>query len=169
MFPGVLCLFWNLATSWQFTYRKSNAYSRPLQWLSVAVREKACAQQKAKFPPTAEDLQAWTSPKVFTIGRFKRLLTRATATGRATKTFTYKVNLRCLKLNRAYSISFNSSNVVKFFWSWILKDCIKVQEKKKKVVAFTNMQIRPFYVMWYTCKARAKHVQSCCFACLNPV
>ena len=21
-----------------------------------------------------------------------------------------------------------------FFWSWILKDCIKVQEKKKKVV-----------------------------------
>ena len=30
---------------------------------------------------------------------------------------TYKVNLRCLKLNRAYSISLNSSNVGKVFWS----------------------------------------------------
>ena len=98
--------------------------------------KKACAQQKAKFSSTAEDLQVWTSPKVFTIGRFNGY-------GRATKTFTYKVNLRCLKFNRAYSISFNSSNVGKYFWSWILKDCIKVQEKKKKVAAFTNMQIRP--------------------------
>ena len=43
--------------------------------------KKACAQQKAKFSSTAEDLQVWTSPKVFTIGRFKRLLTTATATG----------------------------------------------------------------------------------------
>ena len=41
---------------------------------------------------------------------------------------------RCLKLYRAYSISFNSSNVGKVFWSWILKDCIKVQEKERKVV-----------------------------------
>ena len=49
---------------------------------------------------------------------------------------TWKVNLRCLKLYRAYSISFNSSNVGKFFWSWILNDCIKVQENKKKVVVF---------------------------------
>ena len=32
-----------------------------------------------------------------------------------------------LKICRAYSISFNSSNVGKFFWSWILKACIKVQ------------------------------------------
>ena len=36
-----------------------------------------------------------------------------------------------------YSISFNSSNVGKFFWSWILKDG-KVQEKKKKVVVFSS-------------------------------
>ena len=36
--------------------------------------KKACAQQKAKFLSTAEDLQVWTSPKVFPIGRFKRLL-----------------------------------------------------------------------------------------------
>ena len=33
----------------------------------------------------------------------------------------------------------NSSNVGKFFWSWlILKDCIKVLEMKKKVVAFCS-------------------------------
>ena len=36
--------------------------------------KKTCAQQKAKFSSTAEDLQVWTSPKVCTIGRFKRLL-----------------------------------------------------------------------------------------------
>ena len=30
--------------------------------------------------------------------------------------------------------SIRQINVGKFFWSWILKDCIKVQEKKKKVV-----------------------------------
>ena len=38
----------------------------------------------------------------------------------------------------AYSISFHSSNVTIFFFGgggcWILKDCIQVQEKKKKVV-----------------------------------
>ena len=38
---------------------------------------------------------------------------------------------RCLKVNRAYSISFNSSNVGKFFWTWILWDSIELQEKKK--------------------------------------
>ena len=42
----------------------------------------------------------------------------------------FKVNSRCLKLYRAYSISFNSSNVGDFFWSWILRDCIEVQEKE---------------------------------------
>ena len=51
----------------------------------------------------------------------------------ATKTSLLKVNSRYFKRYRAYSNSFNSSNVGKFFWSWILKDG-KVQEKKKKVV-----------------------------------
>ena len=101
------------------------------------------------------------------------------------------MNLRCLKLFRAFSISFNSSNFGKFFfwtasksrkrkgkllscvpalekivalsrlsraltakkctksrlirqilanvfWSWILKDCVKVQEKKRKVVVLCS-------------------------------
>ena len=37
---------------------------------------------------------------------------------------------RFLTLYRASSIWSNPSNVGKCFWSWILKDCIKVQEKK---------------------------------------
>ena len=44
------------------------------------------------------------------------------------------VQLPCFKLYRAYSISFSSSNVGNFLWSWILKDCMKVQERKNKVV-----------------------------------
>ena len=51
---------------------------------------------------------------------------------------TWKVNLRCFKLYRAYSISFNSSNFGKFYYSWIVKDCIKVQEEKKKIVVFCS-------------------------------
>ena len=39
---------------------------------------------------------------------------------------------------RAYSISFNSSNVGKFLWSLILKDCIKIQETKKKIVVLCS-------------------------------
>ena len=52
--------------------------------------------------------------------------------GNVYENVTYKVNSRCLKLYCNYSISFNSSNVVKFFFSWILNHRIKVQEKKKK-------------------------------------
>ena len=51
---------------------------------------------------------------------------------------TPKVKSRCFKLYRAYSILFNSSNVVNFLWSWILKECIEVQEKKKKVVVLCS-------------------------------
>ena len=45
------------------------------------------------------------------------------------------MNSHRFKLYRAYSISFTSSNVGKCFWSWILKDCIKVQEKKRKLLS----------------------------------
>ena len=80
---------------------------------------------------------------------------------------------------RAYSISFNSSNVGKFFWSWIIKDCIKVQKKKKKIVvrlfpSSTKRKIRQFHVVVVVVQRRQRnvqksvmHVQSCCFACLN--
>ena len=49
-----------------------------------------------------------------------------------------QVQLRSFKLYRAYSISFSSLNVGNFFVSWILKDCIEDQEKKKKVVALCS-------------------------------
>ena len=45
------------------------------------------------------------------------------------------MNSHRFKLYRAYSVSFTSSNVGKCFWSWILKDCIKVQEKKRKLLS----------------------------------
>ena len=45
------------------------------------------------------------------------------------------MNSHRFKLYRAYSISFTSSNVGKCFYSWILKDCIKVQEKKRKLLS----------------------------------
>ena len=46
--------------------------------------------------------------------------------GDSYKNVTLKVNSPYLKLYRAYSISFNSSNVGTFFWSWILEACTKV-------------------------------------------
>ena len=51
---------------------------------------------------------------------------------------TYKVKSRCFKLHRAYSISFDSSNAGNFFWSWILKECDEVQEKRNKVVVLCS-------------------------------
>ena len=45
------------------------------------------------------------------------------------------MNWHRFKLYRAYSISFTSSNVGKCFWSWILKDCIKVEEKRRKLLS----------------------------------
>jgi len=50
-----------------------------------------------------------------------------------------EVKLHYFKLYYAYSISFNSSNVdSKFFWRWILKDCIEVREKTKKAVVLCS-------------------------------
>ena len=63
-------------------------------------------------------------------------LVHATTTATASKT-SLKKWIRAASNSfalSAYSISFNTSNIGKFFWSWILKDCIKVQEKKKKNV-----------------------------------
>ena len=69
----------------------------------------------------------------------------------------WAVNSRCLKLYRGYSISFYSSNVGELFWSWILKDCIKVQEKKRKVVFLCsgprqNLKLGTFVQLQWTCK-----------------
>ena len=64
---------------------------------------------------------------------------------------TEKVKSRGLKVNRAYSISFDSSMVGNFFWSLILKDCIKEPEKKKETCflvfpSSTNREKRHLHV-----------------------
>ena len=57
-----------------------------------------------------------------------------------------------------------------FFWSWILKECIKVEEKKKEVLScvpvLDKREIRHFHVL--AVKRRVRNVQksvmqSCCF------
>ena len=83
-----------------------------------------------------------------------------------------KVNFRCLKLYRAYSISFTSSNVCNFL-EFDLKDRITVQEKEKKVVFYTfpSSTKRTFRYFQVEVKRRQRkvqkhmmHVQSCYFA-----
>ena len=72
---------------------------------------------------------------------------------------TQKVKSRFLKLYRAYPISFNSSNADYFFWSWILKDCLKVQGKKEKVFVLCS---RPSQnVKAFSRHSRALTVKKC--------
>ena len=68
-------------------------------------------------------------------------------------------------------------NLGNVFWSWILRDCIDVQEKKKKVVVFCSrvpnyVEIRYFHVVVVQRGKRngqksVMHVRSCCFAHQN--
>ena len=84
---------------------------------------------------------------------------------------------RGFKLHRVYSISFNSSNVGEFVWRWILKDCIKVQEKRKRVVVLCSRPLKTrdiwqFHVVVAqrrqgNAQKRVMDVQVCCFANLN--
>ena len=81
------------------------------------------------------------------------------------------------KLHRAYSNSFSSSNVCKFFWSWILKRLYQSLEKEKesRCIVFTSStkrKIRQFHVAVVQRRQRnvqksVMQVQSCCFANLN--
>ena len=56
---------------------------------------------------------------------------------------TRKVNSRGFKLYRAYSTPFSSSNVGKFFWSWILR---LYRSSGKETKTKTKREIRYFYV-----------------------
>ena len=85
------------------------------------------------------------------------------------KNVTSKVNSHRFKLYRAYSISFTSSNVGKCFWSWILKDCTKVQEKKRKLLSCvpssTKREFRHFHVVvgqWRQRNVRKKRDRCTC-------
>ena len=97
---------------------------------------------------------------------------------------------RCIQAASTLSGLFHLVQFVKcchFFWSWNLKDCIEVQEKKNKVFASpspapgrcfvstfsTNREIRNFHVVveqWRqrnVLKRSVMHVQGCCLANLN--
>ena len=73
---------------------------------------------------------------------------------------TYKVNSRCVRLYRAYFISFSSSNLGTFFWSWILKYCSKVHEKKKKVVVFVHVLLKTWNWV-FSRRSRAVMIEKC--------
>ena len=84
-----------------------------------------------------------------------------------------KVNLRCLKLNRAYSISFNSSNVGQFFGGLNLKGLHQSSGKEKESCCLlfpssTKREIRQFHVVVVQRRQRnlqkkVMHAQSCLF------
>ena len=89
-----------------------------------------------------------------------------------TKTSLKKRSRTASNFFRAYSSSFNSSNVCNFCWSWILKDCIKERKSLSCVQVSTKREIRHFHVVVVQWQQRnvpksVMHVQSCCFAHLN--
>ena len=69
------------------------------------------------------------------------------------------MNSPCFKILRSYSISLNSSNVGKFYRSWIQKDCLKVQKKGKEshVTSSTKRENRHFRS--YSCSDGKKMYQ----------
>ena len=71
------------------------------------------------------------------------------------------MNSRCVKLYRACSISFYSSNVGKFPWSWILKDSIKIQEKKNKVVVLYSRPRKNVKLFALSRRSRATTAKKC--------
>ena len=78
------------------------------------------------------------------------------------------VNSRCLKLYRAYSISFNSSNVGNFLLDLNFKELYQSSRKEKEscclvFTSSTKRETRHFHVLRNVPKS-VMYVQSCCFA-----
>ena len=103
------------------------------------------------------------------------LIQTATATAANRKSHLKSKTALLQTLSRLYySISFSSSNVGISFWR-ILKDCIEVQEKKKKSLSclyvLHRSEIRYFHVVvvqwWRRNVQKSVHEQSCCFAKLS--
>ena len=89
---------------------------------------------------------------------------------------TLKLNLRCFKIYRAYSNSFNSWNVGKFFWSWILKKLSKFRKRKRKSLSCVHVLDKTWnkVLFRYSRAATAKkctknlmQLHNCCLANLN--
>ena len=92
---------------------------------------------------------------------------------------TQKVNSRCFKLNRTYSISFSSSSVGSFFLELNSKRLYQSsgKEKESRCLVFpswTKREMRHFHVVVVQRRLRnvqksVMHEQSYCFANLNPL
>ena len=93
---------------------------------------------------------------------------------------TQKLNSRCFKFYRAYSISFNSSNGGHFFFLELntkrfYQRCGKEKESScLMLTSCTKRKISHFHVVvvyqqQINVQKRAMHVQSCCFANLKPI
>ena len=88
------------------------------------------------------------------------------------------MNSRCLKLYRAYSISFNSPKVGKFFGIEFYRTVSKFWGKEKESClvfpSSTKREIRDFHVVFVQRRLRnvqksVMRVKSYCFANLNPL
>ena len=108
------------------------------------------------FPPTKHErpevsYPSYPSPKHLSSLQAWTIGSSSNNEGDGYENNTIKVNSRCFKLYRTFSISLNSPNVGIFFWRWIriLKDCKKVSKKEKKVVVLCsrpqqNVKLRNF-------------------------
>ena len=94
----------------------------------------------------------------------------------AAKTSLKKWNRTSSNFIAPYSILFSSSNVGNFVWSWILKDCIKVQEKNKKLLSWVPVLDKTWNLHFNVVVVKRRirnvqksvmHVQSCGFANRN--
>ena len=81
---------------------------------------------------------------------------------------TEKVNSACFQLYRAYSISFNSSNVDNFLDLRLYRSLGKEKESRLVLTSSTKREIRQFHivVVQRNVQKSVMHVQSCCSA--NP-
>ena len=104
------------------------------------------------------------------------LLSNKDGNGDSDENVTYKKNFRCFKLYLVYSVSFNSSNVGKFFWSWILRlyrgSRKEIENRCPMSTSSTKREIRHFHVVVVQWRQRnvqksVMYLQSCCFASLN--
>ena len=101
--------------------------------------------------------------------------------GNGREDVTQEVNSCFFKLHCSYPSSFNLSNDGYFFFrSWILKGCMWVHQRKRKIVVlcfdvFTSSikreigKVHVVVVKWRqrNVQKRVIHVQSCCFANLS--
>ena len=97
---------------------------------------------------------------------------------RSNRELTRRHRKRHLKSEFAFSnfiANIPSRSIRQFFWSWILKDCMKVQRKRKSLSCVhllhktwnQALSRRSRAVTAKKCRKSVLHVQFCCFANLN--